>query len=126
MLVGSPGRESERESVMNRGELYRVAKPSGDPKRQRAYVVVSRQGLLHSRYSSAICAPIYTEGLGLVTQVRVGPEDGLKHESWIHCDNLVSFDKSALTNFVGTLSRAKLEQLNRALAFALDLPVSPD
>jgi mRNA-degrading endonuclease toxin of MazEF toxin-antitoxin module len=33
----------------------------------------------------------------------------------------VSFQKSALTDFVGTLSAAKLKELNRSLAFALDL-----
>jgi mRNA interferase MazF len=106
---------------MNRGELYRVSRPLGDPKRQRVYVIVSRQKLIESRYSSVICAPIYTEGLGLSTQVAVGPGEGLKHESWVHCDNLVSFHKSVLTDFVGTLSATKIEQMNRSLALALDL-----
>jgi mRNA interferase MazF len=108
---------------MNRGELYLVSKPLGDPKRQRAYVIVSRQMLIESRYSSVVCAPIYTEGQGLSTQVAVGPDEGLKHESWIHCDGLVSFHKSALTYYVGTLSAVKLTQLNRSLAAALDLPI---
>lgn len=107
--------------MMKRGELYRVRKPPGDPKPRRVYAIVSRQKLIDSNYSSVICAGIFTEGLGLATQVPVGPEEGLKHESWIHCDNLVSFQKSALTDFVGTLSAAKLKELNRSLAFALDL-----
>ena len=110
---------------MNRGDLYLVSRPPGDPKRQRVCVIVSRQMLIESRYSSVICALIYTEGEGLSTQVAVGPEDGLKHESWIHCDSLVSFHKSVLTNFVGSLRAAKIDQLNRSLAFALDLPVEP-
>jgi mRNA interferase MazF len=109
---------------MNRGELSRVSKPPGDPKRQRVYVIVSRQKLVESRYSTVICAGIYTAGLGLATQVAVGPEEGLKHESWIHCDNLVSFDKSVLTDFVGTLSGTKLRHLNHSLALALDLPTN--
>ena len=108
---------------MNRGDLYLVSRPPGDPKRQRVCVIVSRQMLIESRYSSVICALIYTEGEGLSTQVAVGPEDGLKHESWIHCDSLVSFHKSVLTNFVGSLRAAKIRQLNRSLAFALDLPI---
>jgi mRNA-degrading endonuclease toxin of MazEF toxin-antitoxin module len=37
------------------------------------------------------------------------------------CDNLVSLRKSDLTNFVGTLSPAKLVELNRALKMALAL-----
>jgi mRNA interferase MazF len=108
---------------MNRGDLYRVSRPSGDLKRQRDYVVVSREKLIESRFPNVICAPIFTEGEGLTTQVLVGPEDGLKHESWIHCDSLVSFHKSVLTNFVGNLRAAKVRQLNRSLAFALDLPI---
>ena len=108
---------------MNRGELYRVSRPPGDSKRQRVYVIVSRRKLIDSRFPTVICAPILTNGEGLTTQVPIGPEDGLKHESWIHCDGLVSFNKSVLTNFVGTLSAAKIKQLDHALALALDLPI---
>jgi mRNA interferase MazF len=106
---------------MLRGQLYRVARPGGDPKSSRVFVVVSRQILLDSRFSSAICAPVFTTGQGLSTQVAVGPEEGLKHASWIMCDNLVSLRKSDLTNFVGTLSPAKIVELNRALKMALAL-----
>ena len=106
---------------MLRGQLYRVAKPGGDPRTSRVFVVVSRQILLESRFSSAICAPVFSTGQGLSTQVAVGPEEGLKHASWIMCDNLVSLRKSDLTNFIATLSRVKLAELNRALGMALDL-----
>lgn len=51
----------------------------------------------------------------------MGIEEGLKHDSSIHCDELMSLPKSALTNFVGALSPAKLALLERALAFALGL-----
>ena len=54
----------------------------------------------------------------------VGVDEGLKHESSIHCDELVSLPKSVLTNFVGTLSPHKAQALNTALALALDLPTS--
>jgi mRNA-degrading endonuclease toxin of MazEF toxin-antitoxin module len=37
------------------------------------------------------------------------------------CDNLVSRRKSDLTNYVGSLSRSKLAELNYALKMALDL-----
>jgi len=106
---------------MRRGELYRVFMSGGDPKKFRVFVVVSRQVLLESRFSSAVCAPVFSNGQGLSTQVAIGPEEGLKHASWIMCDNLVSLRKSDLTQFVGTLPRAKLVELNRALKMALDL-----
>jgi mRNA interferase MazF len=85
-------------------------------------VVVSRQVLIDSRFSTVICAPVYSVHNGLSTQVLVGIDEGLKHDSSIHCDELVSIPKSALTNFVGKLSPQKLEALNRALCIALDIP----
>jgi mRNA interferase MazF len=107
---------------MRRGELYRVSKPGGDPKQYRVFVVVSRQILIDSRFSTVICAPVFSSGEGLSTQVQIGPEEGLKHESWIMCDNLVSLRKADLTNFIGSLSGRKLNDLNRCLSHALDLP----
>ena len=108
---------------MKRGELYRVVNPSArDPKRFRVFVIVSRQVVIESRFSTVICAPIYSAYDGLSTQVPVGVDEGLKHDSSIHCDELVSLPKSVLTNFVGTLSGQKIHALNQALALALDLP----
>lgn len=106
---------------MRRGELYRVYRPASDPKRFRAYVIVSRQALLDSKFSTAICAPIFSVAEGLVTQVQVGPEEGLKHSSWIMCDHLVSVPKATLTQYVGSLAPSKIAELDRALAAALNL-----
>ena len=107
---------------MRRGELYLVKKPgSQDPKRQRVFVVVSRQALIDTRFSSLICAPVYSRHDGLSTQVRIGIEEGLKRDSSIHCDELVSLPKAMLTHFIGRLSDEKTEGLDRALVTALDL-----
>jgi len=106
---------------LRRGELYRVHKPGGDPKRYRTFVIVSRQALVDSRFSTVICAPVFTSGEGLSTQVAIGPEEGMKDACWIMCDNLVSLLKSELTNYVGSLSPAKRDELDQALRMALDL-----
>jgi mRNA interferase MazF len=107
---------------VKRGELYRVANPSAkDPKKSRVFVIVSRQVLIDSRFSTIIFAPIYSTHDGLSTQVLVGVNEGLKHDSSIHCDELISLPKSLLTNFVGSLSLKKIEELNRALSIALDI-----
>ncbi len=108
---------------MKRGELYRVEHPSArDPKKSRVFVIVSRQVLIDSRFSTVICAPVYSVHDGLSTQILVGIDEGLKHDSSIHCDELVSLPKSVLTNFVGRLSPQKLATLNKALCIALDIP----
>jgi mRNA interferase MazF len=85
------------------------------------FVIVSRQILIDSRFSTVICAPIYTAYEGLSTQVPVGIDAGLKHDSGIHCDELIGLPKSMLTNYVGKLPPEKLHLLERALKIALQL-----
>ena len=104
---------------MRRGELYRVKRPGGDPRRSRVFVVVSRQALIDSSFATVVCAPVYSEGEGLSTQVSVGTAEGLKHASWITCDNLVSLLKPRLTDYIGALSRDSIRKLDRALKAAL-------
>jgi len=105
---------------MTRGDIYLVSKPgTSDPKRRRAFVVVSRQVLIDSQYATVICAPVYSTNSGLASQVTVGTDEGLKHTSAIHCDGLVSIVKSELTNYVGSLSDRKLAELSAALKVAL-------
>ena len=107
---------------MRRGDLYRVRKPScDDPKKARAFVVVSRQVLIDSRFSTVICAPVYTAYDGLCTQVPLGVDEGLKHASSVHCDVLVSLPKRILTDFLGRIPPSKLRQVDEALRRALDL-----
>ena len=110
---------------LQRGELYRVRAPGGDdPRRSRVFLVVSRQVLLDSRYSTAICAPIFSAYDGLATQVPIGIEDGLKQECAIHCDQLMSLSKAGLTDFVATLSDAKQRLVDEALRVAVVIPSS--
>lgn len=83
--------------------------------------MVSRQILIESRFSTVICAPVYTSYDGLSTQVPVGIDEGLKHDSAIHCDELISIPKSLLIHFIGKLSLKKLELLEQALKAALQI-----
>jgi mRNA interferase MazF len=107
---------------VKRGDLYRVRHPGGgDPKRSRVFVVVSRQALVDSRFSTVVCAPVYSRRDGLATQVEVGPGDGLKHESSVHCDALVSIPKALLRDFVGSLDPERTRFLDQALRVALGL-----
>lgn len=107
---------------MKRGDLFRVSRPGrGDPKRSRIFAVVSRQALIDSRFSTVVCAPVYTRRDGLATQVDIGAEEGLKHDSSIHCDALVSLPKSMLTDYVTHLAPSRVRALDQALRVALAL-----
>jgi mRNA interferase MazF len=57
----------------------------------------------------------------LATQVDLGPDDGLKHESIIHCDALVSLPKLLLTDYVASLKPSQVRALDQALRVALAL-----
>jgi mRNA interferase MazF len=84
-------------------------------------VIVSRQALIESRFSTVVCAPVYTRRDGLATQVEVGIEDGFKHDSSIHCDALVSLPKVVLTDYVSSLAPTRVRALDQALRVALAL-----
>ncbi len=107
---------------MKRGELYRVsATPPQDPRPRRTCVVVSRQELIDSTYGTVICAPVYSQRGGLDSEVAVGPDEGLLHDSAVRCDDLMSLPKNLLTTYVGSLNPAKLDSLDLALAAALGI-----
>jgi mRNA interferase MazF len=107
---------------MERGELYRVENPTKiEPKKFRVYVIVSRRKFIKSNYQTVICAPVYSNRGGLETQVNVGIDEGLKHDSAIRCDELISIQKFKLTNFIGSLSHQKIKELNLALKNALEI-----
>jgi mRNA interferase MazF len=106
---------------MKRGDLYRVRRPPGDPKPARTFVIVGRQAVINSRLATVTCAPIFSQSHGLPTEVEVGVTEELKHVSAIQCDSLMSIDKARLTDFVGTLGSARLQDLSRALGVALAL-----
>jgi mRNA interferase MazF len=104
---------------LKRGDLYLVRKPGHDAKKQRVFVVVSRQDFIETRFSTVICAPVYSRRLGISTEVPVGAAEGLKGECGIHADALASIPKSMLTDYVGALSSEKVSALDRAIRIAL-------
>jgi mRNA interferase MazF len=82
-------------------------------------VVVSREDVIKSRLSTVICAPVYSSYHGLASQVVIGIEEGLKHESSIHCDELLTVEKHALTDYLGSLGSTTLHAFNVALLVAV-------
>jgi mRNA interferase MazF len=59
----------------------------------------------------------------LRSQVLVGIDEGLKHDSSIHCDELFSLPKNRLTDFVGSLGPSKIMELKYALLDAVGLTI---
>jgi mRNA interferase MazF len=84
------------------------------------FLVVSRQTLIDNTFSSVICAPVYSNYRGITTQVEIGVEEGMKHDSAVYCDELISIPKSLLTDYIGSMSASKMTEVNAALRIALD------
>ncbi len=106
---------------MQRGELYVAGNIAADPRRERVVLLVSRQRFLDSSYSKVVCIPIYSRRGGLETEVELGPDEGLKHDSAARCDEVLSLLKRDLRRRIGQLSDEKLRAVNRAVAIALDV-----
>lgn len=106
---------------MRRGELYRVRRVRDDPRQARVYVVISRQALCDSAYSTVVCVPVHSQVLDIETEVQVGADEGLRYDSVIRCDDMTKIEKARLTDYVGSLRADKIAELDEALRIALDL-----
>ena len=74
----SPRKKIERNPGANvtRGELYRVHKPGGDPKEYRTFVIASRRALIDSRFSTVVCATVFTAGKDYQLRWELVPKKG--------------------------------------------------
>jgi mRNA-degrading endonuclease toxin of MazEF toxin-antitoxin module len=108
---------------VTRGEIYRTEERSPERGGKPGfYVVVSRAFIAENEdVSTVVCAPVYSQVLGLSTEVVIGPGEGLPRVSSVRCDFLALMFKRKLTTFVASLPPRKVEELNRALTVALDL-----
>ena len=98
-----------------RGEIWQYE--FREPNKRRPVVVLTRQQVL-PLLSTAMVAPITSTVRGLPSEVPVGTEDGLKHNSAINLDHVQTVDQRRLHSFVGTLGEEKMRKVCRALALA--------
>lgn len=68
-------------------------------------------------------APITGTIKGLSSEVSVGPDNGLDHDSVVSLDNVLTIPVGALGCTVGYLGAAQEAQLARAVVLAYDLEV---
>lgn len=68
-------------------------------------------------------APITSTVKGLSSEVLVGPENGLDHQSAVALDNVITVPVSALGRTIGVLNDAQEAELARAVVLAFDLDV---
>ena len=100
---------------VNRGEIWQYRFKT--PDKRRPVVVLSRQDVIPLLHTVMV-APIISTRLGAPSEVAVGTEEGLKHESAVNLDHVQTVERARLVSFVGSLDDAQMRRVCRALAIA--------
>jgi len=100
---------------MKRGEVWwaRIDK-------DRPVLLLSRDEAYAAR-AMVIVAPATTTIRGFSLEVKIGRREGLARESVVNCDWLVTVPMIDLMERAGSVSAAKMRQIDDALRFALGL-----
>lgn len=103
---------------MKRGEVWWVQFPS--PIGRRPAVLVSRDQAYRLRTAVTV-VPLTQTVRGIPVELPLGPADGVPRSSVANADTITTVPKDALEEYMTTLAPAKLEALEAAIRFALDL-----
>ena len=98
-----------------RGEIWSYRFKS--PDKRRPVLVLSRPDVIPLLHTVMV-APITSKRLGAPSEVQVGVEEGLKHESAVNLDHVQTVEQARMVGFIGSLSAAKMQQVCRALGLA--------
>ena len=101
---------------MNRGDIYMAELPSG----RRPAVITTRDHAI-PLLTNVTVASVTTRVRGLATEAPVGHSNGLRFDSVINCDSLMTIPKSALQRRTGELNPEQLFRFDVALKIALGL-----
>ena len=100
---------------VNRGEIWLYTFDS--PDKRRPVLVLSRQKAI-SLLRTVLVAPVTSSVHGAPSEVQVGFEEGLKHDSVVNLDQIQTVDQTRLHHFVGTVRSEKMAAVCRALLIA--------
>jgi len=87
------------------------------PDKQRPVLILSRQSVL-PLLRTTLVAPITSTIYGVPSEVLLGTEHGLKHQSAANLDHVQTVDQSKLKRFVGHVDKETMARVCRALAIA--------
>lgn len=103
---------------MQRGEVWWAELPP--PVGPRPVLILTRNAVVNS--IGAVVVGVVTRTVrNLNTEVELGRREGLAGKSVLNLDNLLTVPRSRLTRLLGSCSREKLLEVNRALSIALGL-----
>lgn len=101
---------------MRRGEVWWHEPPDEKP---RPVVVLTRDDAI-GRTLDVVAMPASRTPHDWLTEVEVGPEDGMPTTSFLVAENTLSAEKVYLTQRITELGGAKMDIVCRALAIAIN------
>lgn len=93
--------------------MYRFKSPD----KRRPVVVLSRQEVIPLLHTVMV-APITSTRRGAPSEVALGADEGLKHESCANLDHVQTVEQHRLVAFIGTVGPIRMRQICQALAIA--------
>ena len=100
---------------VRRGEIWTYA--FGSPDRTRPVLVLTRQEVIEL-LRTVMVAPVTSTIRGAPSEVIVGIDEGLKHDSAVNLDHVQTVETSRLGRRLGEANAAKMRAVCRALAIA--------
>ena len=103
---------------MKKGEVWwaRLKPPAG----RRPVILLSRDEAYPLRAAVTV-APATTTIRGIAVEVSLGLEDGFPRPCAVNCDSLLTIPKAYLESRIARLSERKIEEIHKAIHFALDM-----
>lgn len=103
---------------MKRGDIWEA--DIGGKAGKRPVLILTRSGVI-PYLSKVVVAEITTKAKGYPTQIAIGQSANLPKTSYVSGESLHSLPVERLRRYLGELSPTLLQQVNRAVIFALDL-----
>jgi len=85
-----------------------------NPNKLRPVLILSRQDVI-GLIDTVIVAPITTTIYGIPSEVIVGIDQGLKHDSAVNLDHIQTVSASKLRRYIGSLDRRMMTEICLAL-----------
>jgi mRNA interferase MazF len=101
---------------VRRGEIWRYRFKSSD--KLRPVVVLSRPDVI-GLLNTVMVAPITSTVRAAPSEVLIGVDEGLKHESAVNLDHVQTVEKPRLVGYVGSLGSERMRAVCGALAIAV-------
>ncbi len=103
---------------MKRGEVWWVEMPP--PAGRRPAVLLSRDSAYRVRAAVTV-APVTRTVRHIPVEVLLGQRDGMPTRCVVNLDDITTIPKSLIKQRITTLSADKIQEMDDAIRFALDL-----